>query len=139
MNAFMIQLLSLSVSGSLLVLLLLLLKKLYRNRLSKCWQYYILLAAALRFLLPSAPDAALAAALLQAPQLRAAFSMPAPGFAQPHPDKLSSRQPLLPGRQIPLFQNHPLSKQPSRLIPHICRLAPQSCFCYGWFPRSHCF
>ncbi len=90
MNAFMIQLLSLSVSGSLLVLLLLLLKKLYRNRLSNCWQYYILLAAALRFLLPSAPDAALAAALLQAPQLRAAFSMPAPGFAQPHPDKLSS-------------------------------------------------
>lgn len=93
MNAFMIQLLSLSVSGSLLVLLLLLLKKLYQNRLSKCWQYYILLAAALRFLLPSAPDAALAAALLKAPQLRAAFSMPAPGFAQPHPDKLSSRQP----------------------------------------------
>lgn len=118
MNAFMIQLLSLSVSGSLLVLLLLLLKKLYRNRLSKCWQYYILLAAALRFLLPSAPDAALAAALLQAPQLRAAFSMPAPGFAQPHPDKLSSRQPpaqqadaAAPARQADTSVSKPPAQQ----------------------------
>ncbi|MDE7311691.1 MAG: M56 family metallopeptidase [Eubacterium sp.] len=76
MNEFLKQLFSLSLSGSLLFLLLLLLKKLYKNRLSKCWQYYIFLAAALRFLLPFAPDAALAAALLHTPQLRAVQLMP---------------------------------------------------------------
>lgn len=79
MNEWITQLFSLSLSGSLLVLLLLLLKKLYQNRLSKCWQYYILLAAALRFLLPFAPDAALAAALLQTPDVHTILTMPDTG------------------------------------------------------------
>lgn len=99
MNEFIKQLLSLSLSGSLLVLMLLFLKKLYKNRLSKCWQYYIFLAAALRFLLPFAPDAALAATLLQIPRhaiqsmlagsstTDPADSTGAANFAHSHPSK----------------------------------------------------
>lgn len=56
MNEFIKILLSLSVSGTLLLLLILGLKPLYKNRFSKCWQYYIWIIAALRFLLPFTPD-----------------------------------------------------------------------------------
>lgn len=55
MSDFLKILFSLSLSGTLLILILLLLKRLYKNRFSKCWQYYIWLAAALRLLLPFAP------------------------------------------------------------------------------------
>ena len=43
MNEFMKTLLSLSVSGTLLLLLILGLKQLYINKFSRRWQYYILL------------------------------------------------------------------------------------------------
>ena len=49
MIEFMKILLSLSLSGTLLFLLILGLKPLYKNRFSKSWQYYILAIAALRF------------------------------------------------------------------------------------------
>lgn len=71
MNEFLKQLLLLSLSGSLLFLLLLLFKRLYKDRLSKRWQYYIFLTVTLRFLLPFAPDAALASVLLQSPPFHA--------------------------------------------------------------------
>ena len=58
MNEWMKTILSLSVSGTLLLLLLLGLKRFYQNRFSRRWQYYILLLAALRFLLPVTPGAA---------------------------------------------------------------------------------
>ncbi len=58
MNEWMKTVLSLSVSGALLLLLLLGLKRFYQNRFSRRWQYYILLLAALRFLLPVTPGAA---------------------------------------------------------------------------------
>lgn len=45
-------LLSLSLAGSLLLLLLLALKPWYQKRLSHTWQYYIWLLVALRFILP---------------------------------------------------------------------------------------
>ena len=56
MNEFIKILLSLSVSGTLLLLLILGLKPLYKNRFSKRWQYYIWIIVALRFLLPFTPD-----------------------------------------------------------------------------------
>ena len=56
MNEFMKILLSLAVSGALLLLLILGLKPLYKNRFSKRWQYYIWIVVALRFLLPFTPD-----------------------------------------------------------------------------------
>ena len=52
MNEFIKILLSLSVSGALLLLLILGLKPLYKNKFSKRWQYYIWIVVALRFLLP---------------------------------------------------------------------------------------
>jgi len=65
MNEFMKILLSLSVSGALLLLLILGLKPLYKNRFSKRWQYYIWIVVALRFLLPFTPDNAIVGSLFE--------------------------------------------------------------------------
>ena len=48
--------LSLSLSGSLLILLLFLLRPVIKERLSKRWQYYIWLVVAARLMLPFAPE-----------------------------------------------------------------------------------
>ena len=56
MNEFMKILLSLSISGTLLLLLLFGLKPLYKNKFSRRWQYYIWIIVVLRFLLPFTPD-----------------------------------------------------------------------------------
>lgn len=56
MNEFIKILLSLSVSGTLLLLLILGLKPLYKNSFSRRWQYYIWIVVALRFLLPFTPN-----------------------------------------------------------------------------------
>lgn len=65
MNEFMKILLSLSVSGALLLLLILGLKPLYKNRFSKRWQYYIWIIVALRFLLPFTPDTTVVGSLFE--------------------------------------------------------------------------
>ncbi len=65
MNEWIRQLLSLSLCGTILMMVLLMLKKLYKNYFSKCWQYYIWLAVTLRFLIPNAPDAVVFRILLQ--------------------------------------------------------------------------
>ncbi len=65
MNEFMKILLSLSVSGALLLLLILGLKPLYKNRFSKRWQYYIWIVVALRFLLPFTPDTTIVGSLFE--------------------------------------------------------------------------
>lgn len=52
MSEFMKILISLSFSGTVLMLWLFLLKPLYKNKFSKSYQYYIWLIVALRFLLP---------------------------------------------------------------------------------------
>lgn len=50
---------SLSLSGSLIALLLLLLKPLIKDRMSKRWQYYIFLIVVVRFLFPFGPETSL--------------------------------------------------------------------------------
>ncbi len=65
MNEFIKILLSLSVSGALLLLLILGLKPLYKNRFSKRWQYYIWIVVALRFLLPFTPDTTIVGSLFE--------------------------------------------------------------------------
>ena len=67
MNEFIKILLSLSVSGALLLLLILGLKPLYKNRFSKRWQYYIWIVVALRFLLPFTPDTTIVGSLFEKP------------------------------------------------------------------------
>lgn len=59
MNEIFLIFLSLSVSGSLIALLLFLLKPVIKSRLSKTWQYYIFLVVVLRLLLPFGPDTSL--------------------------------------------------------------------------------
>lgn len=63
MNEFMKVLLSLSVSGALLSLLIWGWKPLYKNRLNKGWQYYIWIIAVLRFLLPFTLDTSIVGGL----------------------------------------------------------------------------
>jgi len=65
MNEFMKTLLSLSVSGTLLLILILGLKQLYKNKFSKRWQYYIWIIVALRFLLPFTPDTSIVGSLFE--------------------------------------------------------------------------
>ena len=59
MNAVFKTFLSMSCSGGLLILALLLGKGLVRDRISRQWQYYIWLAAVLRLLLPFGPESSL--------------------------------------------------------------------------------
>lgn len=56
MNEILKIVLSLSLSGSLLILVLLLCKPLFRNRISKRWQHYIWLVIIARLLLPFTPE-----------------------------------------------------------------------------------
>ncbi|MCM1123214.1 MAG: M56 family metallopeptidase [Eubacterium sp.] len=59
MSELLKTLLSLSLSGTLLILLLFLCRPLYQNRLSKRWQYYIWLLVIARLLLPFSPRTSL--------------------------------------------------------------------------------
>ncbi len=65
MNEFMKILLSLSVSGTLLLLLILGLKQLYKDKFSRCWQYYVWIIVALRFLLPFTPDTTIVGSMFE--------------------------------------------------------------------------
>lgn len=56
MNAVLKIFLSLSCSGGLLILALLLGKRLLKNKISRQWQYYIWLVVVLRLLLPFGPE-----------------------------------------------------------------------------------
>ena len=53
MNEILKIFLSLSLSGSLLILVLLLCRPLFKNKVSKSWQYYIWLVVIIRLLLIS--------------------------------------------------------------------------------------
>lgn len=57
MNAALKTVLSLSLSGSLMISILYLMRPLYKDRFCKCWQYYIWIAVIARLLLPIAPEA----------------------------------------------------------------------------------
>ncbi len=59
MNSIFKLFLSMSVSGSLMILALLFLKSLLRNKISRQWQYYAWLIVIARLLLPITPDESL--------------------------------------------------------------------------------
>ncbi len=70
MNELMKLIVSLSLSGTALILLLLLFRPLYQKRLSKHWQYYIWLVVILRLFLPITPKTSLTGNLfLEAEQI----------------------------------------------------------------------
>lgn len=66
MNELLKILLSLSISGTLLILLLFLFKPLFKKKISKQWQYYIWLIVIARLLFPFAPEINLVGNLFQA-------------------------------------------------------------------------
>lgn len=65
MNELLKMILSLSLSGALLILVLLLCKPLVKDKLSKRWQYYIWLIVVARLLLPFAPETNLMGTVFQ--------------------------------------------------------------------------
>lgn len=65
MNELLKMILSLSLSGALLILVLLLCKPLVKDKLSKGWQYYIWLIVVARLLLPFAPETNLMGTVFQ--------------------------------------------------------------------------
>ena len=69
-------LLSLSLSGTLVIIVLFLCRPLYRKKLSRQWQYYIWLVAVARLLLPFSPEASLSGKLFQAAERAVVQSAP---------------------------------------------------------------
>lgn len=65
MNEFMKVVLSLSLSGTLLLFVLLLFKKLYKKKFTKRFQYYIWLIVLVRFLFPFSLETTLTDTLLK--------------------------------------------------------------------------
>lgn len=80
MNDTLRTVLSLSLSGAIPGVLLLLARPLYRDRLSRRWQYYVWLVVLARLLLPFAPEASPVGTLFQpaAPELTSTVE-PSPG------------------------------------------------------------
>lgn len=70
--------LSLSLSGTVMILLLFLLRPLYKNRLSKRWQYYIWLIVVLRLLIPVTPRSSLIGNLFYQAEAAEAILLPRP-------------------------------------------------------------
>ena len=92
MNTVLKIFLSMSVSGGLLILVLLLGKPFLKNKISRQWQYYIWLIVILRLLLPFGPDTTLLGKTYQTvdqvitqaaslPQQQSPFNIPAEGAA----------------------------------------------------------
>lgn len=59
MSDFIKLLISLSFSGTLLLFFVLFWKLFYKNTFSRCWQYYVWLIVAFRFLFPFTPEASI--------------------------------------------------------------------------------
>ena len=102
MNEFIKILLSLSVSGALLLLLILGLKPLYKNKFSKRWQYYIWIVVALRFLLPFTPDTTIIGNLFEKFDTTAITNeIPTnPNVPVPADTGNSKAEPIQPNREI---------------------------------------
>ena len=90
---------SLSLSGSLVIAAILLLRPLVRGRVSARWQYYVWLVALARLLMPAAPEGSLMGTLFREARASPAVveSLPGPGPAESGTDLPAS--PALPGTE----------------------------------------
>ena len=88
MNGIFKIVLSLSLSGSLLILVLFLCKPLIKNKLSKGWQYYIWLIVIARLLLPFTPETSLVGTLFQEIDRTIGQSVTVPALEQPQDARL---------------------------------------------------
>ncbi len=110
MNEFMKILLSLSVSGTLLLLLILGLKPLYKNRFSKRWQYYIWIVAALRFLIPFTPDTTIVGSLFGKFDTAAVNETASPHGAIPAGTGDGKAGPIQTNRDMAASMREPVNK-----------------------------
>ena len=83
MSAVLKIFLSMSFSGSLLILALLLGKRFLKNKISRQWQYYIWLVVVLRLLLPFGPEVSLMGKAYQAVDQAISQTAPLPPQQQP--------------------------------------------------------
>ena len=83
MNAVLKIFLSMSFSGSLLILALLFGKQFLKNKISRQWQYYIWLVVVLRLLLPFGPEVSLMGKAYQAVDQAISQTAPLPPQQQP--------------------------------------------------------
>ncbi|WP_243157837.1 M56 family metallopeptidase [Anaerotruncus colihominis] len=83
MNAVLKIFLSMSVSGGLLILLLLLGKRFFKDKISRQWQYYIWLVVVLRLLLPFGPEVNLLGKTYEAVDQAISQAAPLPPRQQP--------------------------------------------------------
>ena len=83
MNAVLKIFLSMSFSGSLLILILLLGKQFLKNKISRQWQYYIWLVVVLRLLLPFGTEVSLMGKAYQAVDQAISQTAPLPPQQQP--------------------------------------------------------
>lgn len=126
MNELLKIILSLSLSGALLILVLLLCKPLVKDKLSKRWQYYIWLIVVARLLLPFAPETNLMGTLFQHFD-RTTIQMEIspqpeqnPNAIQPEPDFVPYQNDMdsAPGEseKLPLFSMSETAKQQFAVI-----------------------
>ena len=96
---------SLSLSGSLVILVLLLCGPLLRGRVSRRWQYYVWLIAVFRLLLPLSPEASPIGTLFREPEAPPAVQAASPyaaemdtvpAKAETAPNPLPPAQPSVP-------------------------------------------
>ena len=88
---------SLSLSGALVILVLLLCGPLLRGRVSRRWQYYVWLVAIFRLLLPLSPQASPIGALFREPEAPPAVQAASPYAAETVPARAETApNPLHP-------------------------------------------
>ena len=90
---------SLSLSGSLAILVLLVLQPLLRERVSRRWQYYVWLIAVFRLLLPLSPEFSPVGTLFREAESPAALQAEAPRppeAAAPPGERLTASEPARP-------------------------------------------
>ena len=90
---------SLSLSGSLVILVLLLCGPLLRGRVSRRWQYYVWLVAIFRLLLPLSPQASPIGALFREPEAPPAVQAAGPYAAETVPARAETAPKPLPPPQ----------------------------------------
>lgn len=126
MNDIFRILLTMSASGSLLILVLLLGKPFWKNKISRQWQYYIWLPVLLRLLLPFGPEVHLPENLWQAAEQAMAKTVSLPRFSESSPQgapesnpasSVSQKDAAFPDEALTLTR--PLREAGTLLIRHL--------------------
>lgn len=123
MNTVVKVFLSMSFSGGLLILTLLLGKRFLKNRLSRQWQYYIWLVVILRLLVPFGPEVSLLGKAYRAADQAIFQSVPLPQYPtqspQNAPERVSAPPDSSGGVSAPSTAIHPLQDVVSLLAGHV--------------------